>query len=148
MAIAPEIKTVRQPDSIIYVNVLEHISDDEAELRIIHETLSPGGRAFVFVPALSWLFGEFDRSIGHYRRYSKPELEQKCGRAGFRIVMSKYFDLIGVLPWWVKYRLLKSNRLEPRVVQLYDKFVPLVSVTERFVTPPLGKNLILVAEKA
>jgi hypothetical protein len=62
--------------------------------------------------------------------------------------MSKYFDLIGVLPWWVKYRLLKSNRLEPDVVQLYDKFVPLVRVTERFVTPPLGKNLILVGEKA
>jgi Methyltransferase domain len=146
--VAAEIKRDRQPDSIIYVNVLEHIKDDGAELEIC-QTLGSGGRAFIFVPALPWLFGKFDQSIGHYRRYTKRELEQKSQRAGFRVVMSRYFDVMGVLPWWVKYRLLKSSRLEPSTVQLYDKYiVPVARVGEGFVKPPLGKNLILVAEKS
>src|SRR5215213_4172804 len=51
------------PDSIIYVNVLEHVEDDDAELRLAHDALAPGGRLFVFVPALRWLYGSFDRQV-------------------------------------------------------------------------------------
>lgn len=147
-SVAEEIKTSQQPDSIIYVNVLEHIEDDEAELRMIHSTLEKGGRAFIFVPALRWLFGKFDESIGHFRRYTKRDLEEKCLRAGFKIISSRYFDVMGVAPWWLKYRLLRSSSMEPRAVELYDKyFVPLTKAAERRIKPPLGKNIILVAEK-
>jgi SAM-dependent methyltransferase len=146
--VAREIKATQQPDSIIYVNVLEHIEDDEAELEIIHQTLCEGGRAFIFIPALPWLFGKFDESIGHFRRYSKPEIEEKCRRAGFKIVLSRYFDALGVAPWWLKYRLFRSSGLAPRSVHLYDKYlVPLTKAAEKLVEPPLGKNIILIAEK-
>ena len=136
------------PDSVIYVNVLEHVAEDEAELRLISETLAPGGRAFVFVPAFRWLYGSFDRQVGHQRRYTRGELAAKCGRAGLRVVRSVYFDAAGVLPWWVKYRLLRSEEMEPAAVRLYDDFcVPLMRRVERVVPPPLGKNVLLVAEK-
>jgi hypothetical protein len=147
-SVAEEIRKVRQPDSIVYVNLLEHIEDDELELDIMRQALKPGGRAFIFVPAFNWLYGKFDESIGHYRRYTKPELEQKCRRAGFQIVLSRYFDLVGLVPWWLKYRLFKSSRLEQGAVQLYDKYiVPIAKAGEKLAKPPLGKNLILVAEK-
>ncbi len=137
-----------EPDSILYVNVLEHIEDDRGELEMIRETLVLGGRCFIFVPALMSLYGEFDRKIGHFRRYSKAEIEEKCTAAGFRILTSKYFDFAGILPWWLKYKLLKSDSLESGAVALYDKIaVPFVKAFERFVRPPSGKNLLLVVEK-
>ena len=88
----------KKPDSIIYVNVLEHIEDDAAELKMIYETLETGGRCFIFVPALMSLYGEFDRKIGHFRRYTKTEIEEKCAAAGFKILKSKYFDFAGIFP--------------------------------------------------
>lgn len=147
-AVADEVSARRRPDSIIYVNVLEHVPDDEGELRAVHRALAPGGRVFIFVPAFRWLYGGFDRRVAHVRRYTRPELEAKCAAAGFRVLKSVYFDLAGVAPWWVKYRLLKSDSMEPGLVKLYDRcVVPLVKVAERIVPPPLGKNILLVAEK-
>ena len=146
--VAETIKTEQRPDSIIYINVLEHIADDAGELRAVHATLAPGGRVFIFVPALRWLYGSFDRLIQHQRRYTKTELESKCEAAGFRVLRSRYFDLAGILPWWVKYCLLKSETMEAGAVRFYDRLVvPLARVAEGFVAPPLGKNIILVAEK-
>lgn len=146
--VAPQIRTTEKPDSIIYVNVLEHIADDVAELRHINDALEPRGRLFIFVPALQWLHGSFDRQINHYRRYSKTELQQKCVAAGFKVLTSRYFDFFGVLPWWVKYRLLQLNRLDPGAVRFYDqRIVPLSRSLESRLQPPLGKNVLLVAEK-
>ena len=145
---AEALSAAARPDSIIYINVLEHIADDEGELRAVRETLAPGGRVLVFVPALPWLYGSFDRLIQHQRRYAKAELEQKCAAAGFRVLLSRYFDMVGVLPWWVKYRLLKSETMEAGAVRFYDRFVvPVARVAEGLVAPPVGKNIILVAEK-
>src|SRR5262249_4337788 len=72
------LKMDQTPDSILYINVLEPIPDDEAELAAMYRTLPIGGRIFIFVPALPWLYGAFDRQVGHFRRYTKLELERKC----------------------------------------------------------------------
>lgn len=146
--VASEIADRKRPDSIIYVNVLEHIEDDAAELSLIRQTLIPGGRAFIFVPALELLYGEFDRKLGHFRRYRKSELEEKCRNAGFKILTSKYFDFAGVVPWYVKYRLLNSVELGGAAVSLYDKIVvPIFRRIESAVNVPVGKNVLLIAEK-
>jgi SAM-dependent methyltransferase len=147
-SVAGEITAKQKPDSIIYVNVLEHIEDDAHELGLIRESLSGGGRCFLFVPALMALYGEFDRKLGHYRRYKKEELEQKVSAAGFKILKSKYFDLAGVLPWYVKYRLLHSESLGGGAVSLYDKaVVPIFRQIESRVNVPVGKNILLIGEK-
>jgi SAM-dependent methyltransferase len=146
--VADKIAGAGRPDSAIYVNVLEHVADDQAELEVVRHTLADGGRLFAFVPALHWLRGSFDELVGHRRRYTKGELEGKCRRAGFRVLTSGYFDLPGVLPWWVKYRLLRSEKMEARAVKFYDRyFVPVVKLAETTVRPPIGKNIFLVGEK-
>ncbi len=143
-----QIRAEQSPDSIIYVNVLEHIADDQAELMSVNRTLERGGRVFIFVPALSWLYGPFDKRIGHHRRYSIPELVAKCSTAGFRILRASYFDILGIAPWWIKYRVLKSKELESGAVQLYDRHVvPIARALESRLQPPIGKNIILIAEK-
>jgi SAM-dependent methyltransferase len=146
--VAQEISDEQKPDSIIYVNVLEHIEEDVSELKHIHQTLSNGGRCFIFVPALMSLYGEFDRKIGHFRRYTKQEVEEKCLSAGFKILKSKYFDFAGIIPWFVKYKMLKSDSLDSGAVTLYDKIaIPFVKGMEKFINVPLGKNVLLIAEK-
>lgn len=144
-----EIASGSKPDSILYVNVLEHIEDDENELKMIYETLDTGGKCFIFVPALMSLYGEFDRKIGHFRRYAKKEIAEKCAAVGFRVVKLKYFDFAGVFPWYVKYKMLKSDSLEAGAVALYDKIaVPLVSKIENLLPAPIGKNILLIVEKS
>lgn len=146
---APQIKARHQPDSVIYVNVLEHIRDDEMELRLVREILDLNGRVFIFVPALPQLYGRFDETIGHFRRYTKDDLENKCRRNGLDILKSTYFDLAGVIPWWVQFRLLKVRALKPEAVKFYDTYVvPLTKAVETVLKPPLGKNLLVVAEKS
>lgn len=146
--VADKIAAGKKPDSIIYVNVLEHIEDDRGELKLIYETLKLGGHCLIFVPALMALYGEFDRKIGHFRRYTKAEIEEKCRAAGFKIVRSSYFDFAGIFPWYVKYRLLKSDSLESGAVALYDRIaVPFVKTVETILPVPIGKNVLLVAQK-
>jgi len=146
--VAAQIRSDQRPDSIIYVNVLEHIEDDVNELKVINNTLAVGGRLFIFVPALRWLHGSMDRQLGHFRRYTRTELEKKCVASGFRVMASRYFDVWGVLPWWVKYKLLQSNEMEPGAVRFYDqRVVPVAKTLESSFRPPIGKNVLLIAEK-
>ncbi|HKP67881.1 MAG TPA: class I SAM-dependent methyltransferase [Pyrinomonadaceae bacterium] len=146
--VAADIAEAGPPDSISYINVLEHIEDDLAELRIVHRTLKPGGHIIVFVPALPMLFSKFDQSIGHFRRYRKGELSSRLEEAGFRIKDLRWFDMLGILPWLVKYRIAGSTSMEPAAVHLYDRVaVPVIKRAESLISPPVGKNLFAVAEK-
>jgi hypothetical protein len=94
------------------------------------------------------LYGEFDRKIGHFRRYLKKELTDKAKAAGFDIVVSRYFDFVGIFPWFLKYKVLRSDSLESDLIKVYDKLVvPLNRVAESLISPPTGKNLLFVLEK-
>ena len=141
-------KFEEKPDTIIYVNVLEHIEDDLGELRKVYETLETGGHCLIFVPALMSLYGAFDEKVGHFRRYSKTELEEKAKTAGFKLVRSRYFDFAGIFPWYIKYKLLRLDSLNSGAVTAYDKFaVPLTRKFERLIKFPLGKNILTILKK-
>ena len=135
-------------DAVVMVNVLEHIADDAEIIRTIFRLLKPGGRLLVFVPALPALYGSLDRVFGHYRRYTKSLLEQLVAGAGFGVVRVRYFDILGVLPWWIVGRLARSRIISPTMAGLYDRIaVPVGRVLETVVPPPFGKNLVLIARK-
>jgi SAM-dependent methyltransferase len=147
--VADKVGQVKKPDTIIYVNVLEHIEDDLGELNKVYHSLESNGHCLIFVPALKALYGKFDKKVGHFRRYDKKELENKAVNSGFKIIKSTYFDLFGVIPWFVKYRMLKSDGLGGGTVELYDRLVvPATKLIESFVAPPIGKNILLVLEKS
>ncbi len=138
----------KKVDSAVYINVFEHIEDDEQELRYLYETLPQGAHICIFVPAGPALMSDFDRSIGHYRRYTKKELVDKAEAAGFTIKLARRFDFAGILPWYLKFTLMKSTKMEPGLAKVYDNVVvPIVSRLEKINEPLFGKNVILVAEK-
>jgi SAM-dependent methyltransferase len=135
-----------QPDTILYVNVLEHISDDKSELTYVYQALPVGGHVCIFVPALQWLYGTADANFGHVKRYYKKPLEAIVESVGFEIVKSSYFDIAGIIPWWILFCLFKSKSIKANQVSVYDKVV--VPIMQRIKIPlPIGKNILLVGKR-
>lgn len=137
-------------DSVVYVNVLEHISDDVAELITATELLEPGGRLGVFVPAMPALYGSLDYKSGHYRRYTAEQLRSVMEQAGFVDIDVRYLDVLGVVPYWLMYRVLHVSHLDRVSSSGYDRvIVPLSRGLQRLAPrPPRGKNLIATARRA
>lgn len=134
-------------DTLLYVNVLEHINDDKNEIEMCHEVLRPGGFLCIFVPALKILFSKLDIQLGHYRRYSKKSLLKLLNSTKFELIKIKYFDFIGIFPWFIYYKLLKKT-IKSGNVNTYDKLIiPLERKIENIFPPFIGKNLILVVQK-
>ena len=142
-----QVKT-ESKDSIVMVNVLEHIQDDLASLKQMWRALHADGSLLLYVPALNFLFSKLDEEHGHFRRYSKSGLKSKVAAAGFKIVKARYVDLLGILPWRVFNKWLKKTEFNPAMVQLYDRFGnPTTKMVEKFSGAPIGKNILLVAKK-
>ena len=134
-------------DSIVSVNVLEHVEDDAAELAVMRRVLRPGGHLCLWVPALSALYAPYDRALGHHRRYRRQQLAARLARAGFDVVRLDYRDLVGMLAWFVLCRLLRWTP-GPRAFSAYDRYsVPLTQLLGRWSNPPVGKNLVAIARK-
>ena len=141
-------KFSQAPDTVFYVNVLEHIEDDQGELDCVCRSLRPNGHLCIFVPALGWLYGTHDKAVGHLRRYEKEALARVFKQAGFEIVLSKYFDIAGILPWWISFCVLKRPPLQVGQAKVYDSIlVPVMERLERIARPPIGKNLMFVGRK-
>jgi SAM-dependent methyltransferase len=135
-------------DAVVMVNVLEHIADDHDTLRTLGELLRPGGKLLVFVPALPWLYGSLDALVHHYRRYTRSTLARAVDSAGLELLSLRYFDLAGVLPWYITGRVLQQRHFSAGAAHIYDRLiVPLASRLERWLPLPLGKNLICVAQR-
>lgn len=136
-------------DSIVYVNVLEHILDDAAEMRTAFDLVAPGGSLGVFVPAMSRLYGSLDYKSGHYRRYDKARLTDVIAGAGFEIVDLRYLEVAGVVPYWLMYRVLDRRSLSSVSSGVFDRVVvPVSKLVQGLVpSPPIGKNLIAIARR-
>lgn len=134
-------------DSIVMVNVLEHVADDRGALAALRRALQPGGHLLLFVPALPALFSPMDEVLGHHRRYTRSELVAKVEEAGFTVRTSGYRDLLGVAAWWLVHRVMGNTGFNRSAAKFYDRVgVPLTRLLERLVGAPVGKNILLVAK--
>ena len=136
-------------DSVVLVNVLEHIEDDVLALTQARELLRPGGYLLVFSPAFEGLYSEFDRRIGHYRRYRRARIVEVAARAGFEILDARYVNSLGAIAWWVYARQLRRTPTKPVTVAAYDRLaVPILRRVEGRRKPRFGQSVLLVARKA
>ncbi len=134
-------------DTIICLNVLEHVEDDITSLAAVRKLLEPKGRLVLLVPALPALYGSIDRALGHHRRYTRADLIAKLERAGFRLVHIEYFNLAGIPGWWWAGRVLQRQTIPAGSLKLYDTLVPLFRL-ERLIPWRVGQSLIAVGEAA
>lgn len=133
-------------DTVICLNVLEHIQDDLTGLKTMYEALAPGGRAIVLVPRGQWLYGMLDRVLGHYRRYDESLLRQRAEQAGFTVEQLFDFNRVAVPGWWWNARLLQRKTFSAIQLKIFDSLVWLFRRVDRLL-PWRGVSLIAVLRK-
>lgn len=135
-------------DTILSINVLEHIKDDQQVLNNMFNILTPGGRMVILVPAYPWLYSSLDHALGHHRRYSAGQLFEKVQRSGFVTEKSFYFNFLAILGWYVNGKILKKNNVNHDAARLYNLVVPIARFIETFIIRKrVGVSLIIVAKK-
>jgi 2-polyprenyl-3-methyl-5-hydroxy-6-metoxy-1,4-benzoquinol methylase len=138
----------RSYDSVVLVNVLEHIEDDGRALREILAGLRPGGTVVLFVPAFEALYSNFDRMVGHYRRYRRDDLARLVSSTGFEVVEARYVNCIGAVAWWVIARQLGRFPTNRAAMRSYDRtVVPLIRALESRWTPPFGQSVLCIGRR-
>ena len=134
-------------DTVLCLNVLEHIEDDRpraaCHARPARARRPPGAAG----AGAARLYGEIDRAIDHFRRYERDDLLDKLDAAGFTVEASRFFNLIGVIGWYVNSRILRRTTFPPVQLALYDRLVPLFRLESRLHLP-FGMSLIVVAQKS
>lgn len=120
-----------QFDSVIALNVLEHVADDCGALRSVRGVLAPQGRVVLLVPAHPALYNGIDKAIGHYRRYTRRSLAQVVDRAGFTMERQFYFNALSIFGWYLNGNILKKTELDGSLVSFYNRIVPAVRFVER-----------------
>jgi glycosyltransferase involved in cell wall biosynthesis len=133
-------------DTVICLNVVEHLADDLTALTNFREVLEDHGRAIILVPCGPWLFGSLDEVLGHHRRYTRKQLTDLVKRAGFHLESMLEFNRVGVIAWWLNACLLRRRTFGFWQIKLLNTLTPLFRVLDSFLPlPPL--SLIAVISK-
>jgi SAM-dependent methyltransferase len=135
-------------DAITMINVLEHIPDDAAAVRVAAGLLAPGGALCILAPAHEMLMSRLDRGYGHVRRYRKAEVAGLLTQAGLKLRECRYFNALGGVGWLVFVRMARREKLSRASVALTERVaVPVGRRLERAVSPPFGQSVLAIAER-
>ena len=135
-----------QFDTVVCLNVLEHLQDDVAALRNIRNVLQEGGRAIVLVPQGPRLYGSLDQVLGHCRRYTREQLVALGEQAGFQVSAVLPFNRMGVPAWWLNGRVLRRKTFGLWQIKMLNLLTPILRRLDRWIPlPPL--SLIAILEK-
>lgn len=134
--------------AVVAYNVLEHIPDDLGALRGMSRLVRPGGHVVLIVPAFPIAMSNFDREIGHQRRYRRAGLADLAARAGLDVVELHHVNAVGLFTWVVAVRLLRGRPKAGMALRTYDRVVPYLQWVEARRIPPFGQSLLLVARTA
>lgn len=132
-------------DTILYIDVLEHISDDQNELRSASALLNERGRLIVLSPAHEWLYTAFDDAVGHCRRYSKRMLRELAQPAGLEVEKIFYLDCAGLLASAANRLMLRSSMPTAAQLRIWDKgLIPISRVFDPLTFGHVGKSVVAV----
>ena len=133
-------------DTVICLNVLEHVDDDRASLSNITNVLAARGRAIILVPHGQWNFGTLDEALDHRRRYSKESLRALATACGLDLVRLLEFNRVGTLAWFINGKLLRRRHFGLFQIMLLNWLTPLFRVIDPFLPlPPL--SIIAIMER-
>ena len=134
-------------DSIVAMNVVEHIENDSLALHNCYKLLAKGGHVIILVPAYQWLYNKFDKGLEHFRRYTKSKLTDIIAKNGFEIIHNQYFNFVGIAGWFVTGSLLKKETIPEGQMGLYNTLVPAIKIIDKVVMNTMGLSTICVGKK-
>jgi SAM-dependent methyltransferase len=138
---------LNQFDTVVALNVVEHIEDDHLVIRNAAKLLRYKGRLVILVPAYQGLYNSFDKSLGHFRRYRRHELVKLLEDEGLELTVSKYFNAAGIGGWWFYGSLLNRKIIPAYSLRIFDLLVPFFKVLDLLFLKKLGLSVVAIAEK-
>jgi glycosyltransferase involved in cell wall biosynthesis len=133
-------------DTIVCMNVLEHIEDDRSTLKNFAEVLQPSGHLVLLVPALKALYGTLDEHLHHFRRYDRDELRGKVTDAGFEIETIRFLNRPAVFGWWLSSRVLRRRVMPKSQLSVFKWIMPMLKLEEK-TSPGFGLSLLVLARR-
>jgi len=134
-------------DTVIALNVIEHIKEDGRAIANCTRLLKEGGHLIVLVPAYQLLYNRFDKELGHFRRYSRKEM-QRLASPHLSILRCRNFNLAGILGWFVSGTILKNKVIPSYQMDVYNALVPLFRIMDRVAFHRIGLSVWLVGKKS
>lgn len=134
-------------DTIVCINVLEHIKDDVMALQNIYKLLKPNGILILHVPAHLFLYGSIDAAIGHFRRYEIKKLINNMQSSGFEIDQAKRLNFIGAVGWFIVNKLFRDKEVKETKIAIFNLIAPIFLSLENIFEPPIGTSILVIAKK-
>lgn len=134
-------------DTIFALNVVEHIENDGLAIANCKKLLAAGGHLIILVPAFQLLYNGFDKELEHFRRYTRHTLKELFREQRFEIIKSWYFNLAGILGWFVSGTILRKKTLPAGQLSFYNKLVPIFRIADKLTLNQLGLSVITVGKK-
>ncbi len=134
-------------DTIVALNVLEHMQNDIHSLKDMASILTPGGRIILQLPAHKILYGSLDRNLDHFRRYTIREINQKFALSGLKAGRFMRMNMFGAFGWFMSSRILKRKILPTGMLGLFNRLTPVFKTIERKIHPPFGLSIIAIGRK-
>ena len=134
-------------DSIVCLNVLEHIKDDKRALTNMYKLLAKKGILLLLVPSHQFAYGSIDEKLGHHRRYDKRSLAKLLKKSGFSVTKMRYLNLLGLIGWFANSKILKREILPKNQLMVFNKLARMELVLEKAIEPPIGLSVLAVAKK-
>jgi SAM-dependent methyltransferase len=134
-------------DSIIAINVLEHVEDDIFALQQLYKMLRSEGILIALVPCHKFLYNVIDTNVGHFRRYTKKDLELKIRKTRFSIERMFYFNILGIIGWYVNGNIANNPKINSNASKLFDRIVPLLKYAEEKTGKKIGLSIICYLKK-
>jgi SAM-dependent methyltransferase len=133
-------------DTVVCLNVIEHIEGDRSALANIRSVLVDRGRAVILVPQGQWNYGTLDTVLGHCRRYSRKSLRQVAAAAGFVVNELYEFNRIGTIAWFLNGKILRRPSFGLFQIWMLDRLTPFFRLIDPFLPLP-GLSLVAVLER-
>lgn len=134
-------------DTIIALNVLEHIKEDELAIRNCRDMLAPNGHLILLVPAYQDLYNILDKNLDHIKRYNKTTLSKLVKQGGMQVMATKYFNFVGLFGWWFTGKILQRKIIPAYQINLFNRFIPLFKFIDRLLFNKVGLSVIIVGQR-
>jgi len=134
-------------DTVVALNVVEHIKHDELAIAHCHQLLKPGGTLIILVPAWKWLYNTFDKELGHYTRYNARRLRALLESQQLEVIKTTYFNTAGIAGWWLNGTLLRKKMIPESQLKAFDKCVPVIKLLDHITFHRIGLSVIAIGRK-
>ena len=134
-----------QFDTVVALNVVEHIDDHVLAVKNAHSLLRPGGRLVILVPAYPWLYNALDRELGHFRRYTRKSLKEVLSGEGLRVESMEFFNAAAIGGWWMAGSVLRMDKIRKGPLNLYNSLVWMMRLVDKVAGKRIGLSIIAVA---